>query len=391
MKVDFSNTRIAFLSKSSQELHQAHFLFKTLASPAMVNTGKSLTKFALRLGLPIKGVIKSTVYRQFVGGESIEECKPAIQKLAERHVRAILDYSAEGKENEAHFDKTARITKMTIDEATRNPGIPLTVFKPTGMFRFGLLEKVNAKAHLSEKESDEWRRGLDRFNGVIQYAVERSIPIMVDAEETWIQDVIDELVEDQMRIHNREKALVFNTLQFYRWDRLEYLKDLAERARTEGFKVGIKIVRGAYMEKENERAEDMGYPTPIQPDKESADRDYNDALRFITDNIDLITLVSGTHNENSNQVLVDLMNEKGIDKNDERVWFAQLYGMSDHISFNLAHHGFNVVKYLPFGPVEDVMPYLFRRAEENTSVAGQTGRELSLIEKELRRRKTDND
>lgn len=387
MKIDFSNTEVAFKSKSLTELRQSYFLFKTLSHPFLVNSGKAITKLSFRMGLPVRGVIKATVYEHFVGGESIEECNPAIMRLLENKVNTILDYSVEGKESEADFDRTMNTTLKTIEVSKTHVGIPLTVFKPTGVGRFALYEKVNKKETLSASEEAEWERVINRFYTIAQAAYDAGTPVMVDAEESWIQDCIDDLVQELMMKYNTVSPMVYNTLQMYRWDRIEYLKNAWSHADRHGYKMGMKIVRGAYMEKERDRALEHGYTDPIQPSKEATDHDYNQALSFILDHIDTISVVAGTHNEESSQLLVDLMNERGLSIDDPRIWFAQLYGMSDHISFNLAHQGFNVVKYVPFGPVQDVMPYLFRRAEENTSVAGQTGRELTLIDKELERRK----
>ena len=387
MKIDFSNTEVAFKSKSLTELRQSYFLFKTLSHPFLVNSGKAITKLSFRIGLPVRGVIKATVYEHFVGGESIEECNPAIMRLLENKVNTILDYSVEGKESEADFDRTMNTTLKTIEVSKTHVGIPLTVFKPTGVGRFALYEKVNKKETLSASEEAEWERVINRFYTIAQAAYDAGTPVMVDAEESWIQDCIDDLVQELMMKYNRVSPMVYNTLQMYRWDRIEYLKNAWSHADRHGYKMGMKIVRGAYMEKERDRALEHGYTDPIQPSKEATDHDYNQALSFILDHIDTFSVVAGTHNEESSQLLVDLMNERGLSIDDPRIWFAQLYGMSDHISFNLAHQGFNVVKYVPFGPVQDVMPYLFRRAEENTSVAGQTGRELTLIDKELERRK----
>lgn len=387
MKIDFSNTEVAFANKSLRELRQAYFLFKTLSHPFLVSSGKALTKMSFRMGLPVKGVIKATVYEHFVGGETIEECHSAILKLLEGKVYTILDYSVEGKDSESDFDRTRDTIIETIEVSKTNSGVPLTVFKPTGLGRFGLYEKVNRKESLNAEESAEWERIMARFYAIAEAAHESGNPVMVDAEESWIQDCIDDIVQELMMKFNTVKPIVYNTLQMYRWDRIEFLKNAWSHANRHGYKIGVKVVRGAYMEKERDRAEKLGYKSPIQPTKDATDRDYDEALRFIVEHIDEISLVAGTHNEESSQLLVNLMEEKGLKLDDPRIWFAQLYGMSDHISFNLSHLGFNVVKYLPFGPVKDVMPYLFRRAEENTSVAGQTGRELTLLENELDRRK----
>lgn len=389
MLINFSDTATAFRNKSNFSLRKGYLLFSTLAHPWIVRSGKHLTEFAFGAHLPVKGLIKTTVFNQFCGGETIEECSESIQGLIDMGVGSILDYSVEGKEAESEFDRTKENIIATIKYAQNKTGVPIAVFKPTGMGRFALLEKVSAHHDLSNVEQLEWDRVVDRFHQIAQTAYECNIPVMVDAEESWIQNAVDELVTSLMMEFNKERVVILNTIQFYRHDRLEFLHRSIDHAEKHGYFYGVKIVRGAYMEKERERAEENGYPDPIQPDKASSDRDYDAGIRLLMDNIHRLNFVCGTHNEASSQLLVNLMMEKGIDPGDRRVWFAQLYGMSDHISFNLAASGFNVVKYLPFGPVADVMPYLIRRAEENTSVAGQTGRELGLIKAELRRRKQE--
>jgi proline dehydrogenase len=389
--VSFENTRAAFAYRSDDDLRQSHALFRIIAHPRLVKWGSAATKLALALRLPITQVVKSTVFRQFVGGETMEEALPTAQKLAQYGVQSILDYSAEGKDDEATFDRTAEIIRASIRYAAQNKEVfPLSVFKPTGVARFGLMERISAGQALTDAESAEWQRAIQRMQSICSLAVELRQPVMIDAEESWIQPAVDAAAEDLMRAYNRGAVWVYSTAQMYRHDRLAYIRQLAEKARREGFFAGMKVVRGAYMEKERLRAKQMGYPSPIQPDKQSTDRDYNLALELILQNLDHMALVAGTHNEESSMALIQLMQAMGISKNDHRVHFSQLYGMSDHISFNLAAAGYPVVKYLPFGPVNDVLPYLIRRAEENTSVAGQTGRELLLIAQELKRRKLDH-
>lgn len=385
--IDFQNTEIAFKAKSNADLKRAHWLFRAIGKPWLVSSGSWLATTSLKLGLPVKGLIRATVFKQFCGGESIPACASAISVMNALGVQSILDYSVEGKETEKDFERTCEKTIETIRFGKDNPGLPLAVFKPTGMSRNALMEKVSNGQALTPAEEQEWGRVRERFRRIAKTAAELRQPVMIDAEETWIQPAADALAEELMKEFNTDGCWVYTTLQMYRHDRLEYLRKLGAWGREQGIKVGVKIVRGAYMEKERDRAEELGYPSPIQPDKTSTDRDYNEALRYILDNLDLFYLVAGTHNEESAGLLVKLMEEKGTDKRDPRVYFSQLYGMSDHISFNLAAAGYHVVKYLPFGPVEDVLPYLIRRAEENTSVAGQTGRELRLIREELRRRK----
>lgn len=386
MKIDFSNTKIAFQNKTNFELRKAHLLFSSLAFPWLVNILKKVTTFALKVHLPIKGIIKATVYNQFVGGETIEECTPQIKKLEAQHVRAILDYSAEGKTSESDFDHTTQLTIDTILYAKANTDVPFSVFKPTGLGRFSLFEKVAAKGNLSDQEEKEWQRVLARFEKIAEASKTHGIPVLVDAEESWIQEPIDAIVTSLMKRFNTEKALIYNTAQMYRWDRLDHLKQAVIDAKNGKYFYGVKIVRGAYMEKERARALEKGYQDPIQPSKQACDNDFNIAIDLLLANYETVSTVVATHNADSTQICIDTMDQFGIAKDDNRVYMAQLFGMSDNLSMNVAHAGYNVVKYLPFGPVIDVMPYLFRRAEENTSVAGQTGRELQLIKQELKRR-----
>jgi proline dehydrogenase len=298
-----------------------------------------------------------------------------------------LDYSVEGKEEEAQFDAALEMTLKTIEFAKERQAIPFAVFKPTGFGRLDLYTKVGEKSALTAVEETEWNNVKNRFEKVCKTAHEKDVALLIDAEESWMQDAADDLVEEMMRKYNKEKVIVFSTLQLYRWDRLDYLKSLHERAKTEGFYIGMKLVRGAYMEKENKRAEELGYPTPICASKQATDDNYNAALDYMMQHIDKMALFAGTHNEESSYKLLEMLKENNIAINDRRIWFGQLYGMSDNISCNLAENGYNVAKYLPFGPVRDVMPYLIRRAEENTSVAGQTSRELNLLKTERERRK----
>ena len=385
--IDFTNTEVAFKMKTKNDLRQSKLLFATLSSPQVVQTLKGLTLASLFLKLPIKGIVKATVFRQFCGGESVEECQPQIDRLAEGNVQAILDYSVEGKAEEADFDRTLETTLNTIRFAQNNPGVPFGVFKPTGVGAIEWYEKVSLKQELSAEESESWARVLARWEKIFMLASEMKIPVMIDAEESWIQPVVDELAFGFMAKYNTQTPIVYNTAQLYRHDRLEQLKMALARAKEEGFIYGVKIVRGAYMEKERKRAEAKGYTDPIQPNKAATDRDYNAALELILSNLEHMAVVVGTHNEDSVALTATLMRKHGIAFDSRKVYVAQLFGMSDHISFNAANSGLNVAKYLPFGPVKDVLPYLFRRAEENTSVEGQTGRELGLITKELDRRK----
>jgi proline dehydrogenase len=302
-------------------------------------------------------------------------------------VSSVLDYSVEGKEEETQFDAALAMTLKTIVFAKEREAIPFAVFKPTGFGRIDLYEKVGEKTDLTVAEEAEWQRIIARFDTACKAAFENDVFLLIDAEESWMQDAADAIVTDMMRTYNKQKAIVFNTLQMYRWDRLDNLKQLHELAKTEGFHIGMKLVRGAYMEKENDRAAAKGLQSPICVSKKATDVNYDAAVLYMVENLNQMAIFAGTHNEESSYKLMQLLDEKGIAKDDKRIFFGQLLGMSDNISFNLAAHNYNVAKYLPFGPVRDVMPYLIRRAEENTSVAGQTSRELTLIEKEKKRRK----
>ncbi|MGB0837587.1 MAG: proline dehydrogenase family protein [Flavobacteriaceae bacterium] len=381
----FQDTQIAFATKSDSQLERANFLFSMIKSEKLVKIGTAATNFAIKAHLPVEGLIRATVFDHFCGGVTERDCVPNIEKNYKKGVASILDYSVEGKENEEEFNKAMNKTLDTIEFAKNNPAIPFAVFKPTGFGRFALYQKLTEGLKLSEQENDEWEIIKSRFNKVCKAAFEADVPLLIDAEESWMQDAADDLIEEMMATYNVEKAIVYNTLQMYRWDRLDYLKALHERADEIGFHIGMKIVRGAYMEKERERAQEMGYESPICVDKAATDQNYNACLTYMVENG--MNVYAGTHNEESSLLFIELMNKFGIEKTADHAWFGQLFGMSDHISFNLGALGYNVSKYVPFGPVKDVMPYLIRRAEENTSVAGQTNRELDLIKKERARRK----
>ena len=386
--ISFDNTGIAFSYKSDKELKRAYTMFKLVGKSWLVQLGKKMVPIAFKLRLPINGLIKSTIFKQFCGGETIDDCDETIQTLFDNKVGTILDYSVEGKTEEVDFDATRDEIMATIEKAKGNKAIPFAVFKVTGLSRHAILEKLNdINAEPTVLERAEFARVVDRINDICAHAHKSDCPIFIDAEESWIQNTIDRVVEAMMAKYNKEKCIVYNTLQMYRHDRLEYLRNGISKAKREGYKFGGKLVRGAYMEKERDRAAEMGYPSPIQPDKETCDVDFNEGIRLMVQEIEHCALCCGTHNEESSLLLVDLLEEYGVAKDDKRVYFAQLLGMSDHISFNLAHAGYQVAKYVPYGPVKEVMPYLLRRADENTSVAGQTGRELSLISKEWKRRK----
>lgn len=385
--LSFNNTEIAFRHKSDKELRRAYFLFSVMGNPTLVKMGKGLTNFGLKAHLPIKGMIKKTIFSQFCGGETIDECTKTINHLWESRIGTILDYSIEGKTSDEDFEATTQEIIATIEKGKGNEAIPFAVFKITGICRFNVLEQTNDSLdNIPADIRKDYDAMHERVNRICKAGYEAKVPVFIDAEETWIQDTIDRVTHEMMELYNKEQVIVYNTVQIYRHDRLEFLKKHVQWAKEKGLKYGVKLVRGAYMEKERARAIAKGYDSPIQPDKEACDRDYNLALEFLLDEIDYMALVAGTHNEYSSQFLAELLNKKNIAKDDKRVYFAQLLGMSDHISYNLANAGYNVAKYVPYGPVKEVMPYLLRRANENTSVKGQTGRELSLIRTERERR-----
>jgi proline dehydrogenase len=387
MEKIFNDTQVAFSLKSDTELDRAYFLFKLIDSQPLVRIGTAVTNFAIKAHLPVEGLIRATVFDHFCGGVNEDDCLSVVDKMYTKGVSSVLDYSVEGKEEETQFDAALEMTLKTIEFAKEKQAIPFAVFKPTGFGRLDLYEKLGAQETLSITEQQEWDRIVVRFDTVCKEAHQKDVALLIDAEESWMQDAADDLVTEMMRRYNKEKAIVFNTLQMYRWDRLDYLEKLHEKAKAEGFYIGMKLVRGAYMEKENARAEEKGYPSPICVSKEATDINYDASVHYMLEHLDTMAIFAGTHNEESSYRLMQLMQEKNIKKNDSRIWFGQLYGMSDNISYNLAAHGYNVAKYLPFGPVHDVMPYLIRRAEENTSVAGQTSRELNLLKTERDRRK----
>ena len=383
--LSFDNTENAFKAKNNSEINRSYQLFKLIGNPTLVKFGAAVTPLALAIGF--KGIIKKTIFKQFVGGENIEDCSKTIAELAKYNIGTILDYSVEGKDSEADFDACCNETLDTIKKAKNDKNIPFCVFKTTGMARLALLEKVSAGATLSVNETAEWKRVEERISKVCEAAAAANQPVFIDAEESWIQQAIDDLANANMEKLNKNKAIVYNTYQLYRKDRLAYLQQTFKNAKNKGFHVGAKLVRGAYMEKERERAITNKYPSPIQDTKEDTDKDYDLALDLCLANIDIMAVCAGSHNEKSSLHLVELMSKNNIPKTDTRIYFSQLLGMSDHISYNLSTEGYNVAKYVPYGPVKEVLPYLIRRAQENTSVKGQTGRELALIIKEKERRK----
>lgn len=402
--ISFDNTAIAFAHKSDKELREAYRLFSLMGYPWLVKLGTRLTPWAINSGLPVKGIIRNTIFEQFVGGETLEETAVVAKKLARSHVQVILDYGVEGKEGEANFDHARDEFIRVIDYAASQPNVPFMSIKVTGFARFALLEKLDALMHASTEpslvrrynaavnglnsgEQSEWQRVIARMRAICTEAKKVHVGVLVDAEESWIQDPVDALTMQMMDEYNKGVLVLYNTVQLYRHDRLEFLQKCYEAAEQRDFLLGVKLVRGAYMEKERKRAEEQGYHSPIQPNKEATDKDYNAAVHLCIEHLSRIGLIVATHNEYSNLLTVKLLEENGLPHNHPHVHFSQLYGMSDNITYNLANAGCSVSKYLPFGPIKDVIPYLMRRAQENTSVKGQTGRELGLLKKELNRRK----
>jgi proline dehydrogenase len=387
MKPEFDNTEIAFRYRTNRELKKANFLFSFMASPLLTKLGIGAAQLSMKWHLPVKGLLKSTIFSQFCGGETLEETAATSENISKYNVDTILDYGVEGKESDAEFDKAVPEFVKAVKYAASQKHIPFISLKVTGFARFGLLEKMNAKQTLTSEEVAEWNRVIGRIDEICKNAAERNVMVLIDAEETWIIEPCNELTEAMMEKYNRKQVVVFNTYQFYCHGTLPFLKYSIEEASKKGYLLGAKLVRGAYMEKERARAAAMNYQDPIQPDKESTDRDYDAGVLLCLQNLDKLALFIGTHNEKSCATAVEYMERNGIEPKNPRVFFSQLYGMSDNISFNIANAGYHVSKYLPYGPVKDVIPYLMRRAQENTSVAGQTSRELLLIQKEMKRRK----
>lgn len=384
----FDDTQTAFELKKDKDLKKAKFLFNLMASPSLTKFGTYFFKVPFATNLPfVKSIVRNTIYKQFVGGESTKECLEVAKLLYKHGVSSIMDYSVEGQTTEEEFDHVKDEILKLIQISKENPTeIPCVVFKPTGFGRIGIYEKVGHNMPMADHEKASWQNIRRRFEEVCQNAFENGVPIMADAEDSWMQDAADNLMDEMMQKFNKERCIVWSTLQMYRHDRLDYMKKIYDKAEKENYLVGFKIVRGAYMEKERERAKVMGYQDPIQPNKEATDRDFNEVMEFMVSHLGRISIFAGTHNEYSCELLTQLMDKYRIEKNNYRVWFGQLYGMSDNISFILGKKGYNVAKYLPYGPIKKVMPYLIRRAQENTSVAGQTNRELLLIKKEIKRR-----
>ncbi len=387
--LDFNNTEIAFAWKTDKELNKAVMLLKIIGSNTLVKTGSFLSKLALSIHFPIDWAVKPTIYSHFVGSETLEACTPLVEKFAKFNVKAVLDYSVEGGDTDEKINVALKETLRTIDNAAKNPNIPFAVFKPTAFGFPEMLKKAGRGEKLNQEELKEADKFKQRVHTLCQKAFDNNVPIMIDAEDVAFQNFVDDVVYDLMLEFNKEKAIVYNTLQMYRKDRLDFLKQLHEKAQKDNIKIGIKFVRGAYMERERELAKELGYEDPIYPNKEQTDKAFDAALKYAVEHIDRISIFNGTHNEKSAMYFVELMAEHGIAKDDPRCFSAQLYGMSDHITFNLAKAGYNSTKYTPYGPIKHVLPYLLRRTEENTSVAGQTPRELQLLKTEKLRRKNN--
>ena len=383
----FDNTKVAFAAKTDAALERAYFLFKLIANEPLVRIGSLVANFALKAHLPVEGLIRATVFDHFCSGTTAKESIKVVNSLAEQGVYSVLDYSVEGAKEEISLDACLENTLSTIDLSAKSKHIPFTVFKPTGFGDPYLYQKVSRGHDLNDNDIAAWERIRKRFTRCCEAAKGNGVKLLIDAEESWLQPAINRLVEEMMEKFNTDEVIIFTTVQMYLKDRLHYLEEIAQKAKTKGFKVGIKIVRGAYMEKEAARALDKGYENPVCPSKKATDKNFNDGWRFIIDRLDIFSLYFGSHNEESTYAILNEIKKRNLAIDHQNIWFGQLYGMSDHISFNLAKAGFNVTKYLPFGPVKDVLPYLIRRAEENTSVAGQSIRELELIEKERKRRK----
>jgi len=389
-EINFEDTKTAFRIKSDRDLRRAYILFKLISYPILVKIGNPVIKVCSALRIPIGWIVKPTAFKHFVGGETLEDCQPAVEKIKTANVYSILDYSVEGKESDKAISAALEETLRAVKNAGKNPEIPFAVFKPTAFGKHHALEVLSGDGTPDAEILEEGEKFRSRIDTLCKMAFENDIPIMIDAEDTYIQHFIDKVGMEMMQKYNKKKCIVYNTYQMYRHDRIAILEADIKKAREEKFFLGAKFVRGAYMERERLRAEKMGYEDPIQTDKESTDKDYNLALKISMDNLDIVSIFNGTHNEYSSKYLSDLMIEQGINPADKRIWFSQLYGMSEHISYNLSDAGFNVAKYVPYGPVRFVLPYLMRRVEENSSVKGQTGRELSLIKKERQRRKHEN-
>lgn len=390
-EVTFDNLKTAFDGKSDTDIRRAYWLFRAINSNLLVRVGPMVLKAALWLRLPVLGIVKATIFRQFCGGENIDDCSVTIKKLYSSGLGSVLDYSIEGEENEETFDSTCDEICRTIERSSGDPSIPFCVFKMTGVGRFEILARKSEGKSMNGDEENEFARIRDRVHRICSLASQKKVRVFIDAEESWIQQAIDDITDEMMQKFNASgRAVVFNTIQLYRTDRYDFMIESHRKALSGGYILGVKLVRGAYMEKERDRAMKLGYPSPIHTTHSNTNKDYDRALVYCMEHTDSIEVCAGTHNEHSSLLLTSLMNEKGLDPSDDRIWFSQLLGMSDHISYNLARAGYNVAKYVPYGPVKAVLPYLIRRAQENTSIAGQMGRELKMIISEQKRRKKRN-
>lgn len=381
------NTEVAFASKSDADLKKAYYLFSLIDNPTLTKIGTSLLNGVMNLNIPIEWAVKPIIFNHFCGGTTQEDCLPVIYRMGKSGVSSVLDYAVEGDSDEAGYESTYQKTLETLDFIKTHKDVAFGVFKPTGFGAMDVYQKVSQGESLSQDEQKQWEAIKQRYDGICRKAFEYDIPVLIDAEESWIQPAVDALVEDMMKQYNKEKAIVYNTLQMYRHDRMPYFESLYQKAVEHQFFIGVKVVRGAYMEKENKRAKELGYVSPICPTKQATDDNYNTALEFVGKHLHRISIFAGTHNQQSVLLLTEIINKSQVAPNMQNVWFGQLYGMSDHLSYNLAHKGYKIAKYLPFGPVHKTIPYLIRRAQENTSVKGQSSRELMLITKELQRRK----
>lgn len=385
--LDFSNTQIAFERKSDKALKKMARMFSLMNNRTLVNVGSKLGMLAIKMRLPISTIVKKTIFEQFCGGTTLLECQSTVHELYAHQVQTILDYGAEAKHTEKDFNATMRETIRAIKFANENLSVPVVSCKITGLARFEILEKLQEGIELSDEEQEEYKNAFKRMDSLCHVAHEFNVGIFIDAEESWIQNTIDFFARSMMERYNKEKVIIYNTFQLYRHDRLEFLKSSHHQAKKEGYLLGAKLVRGAYMEKENNRAEEMGYPTPIQPNKQATDDDYNKGIEYCIDNYEEIAMCNASHNEHSAMLMAELISERGLPKKHPHLNFCQLLGMSDHLSFNLAKAGYCVAKYVPYGPVRDVVPYLIRRARENTAVVGDMSRELGFIKNEMKRRK----
>ena len=380
----FSNKYIDYTTKSKRELYETLLLFKLLSNSHLVYIGKHLLKFSIKIKLPISNLIKKTIFKHFCGGENIIESQKKIRELGKHNIKTILDYSVEGQNHVNNLEQVYQEIMNNLDVAQNNTLIPFCVFKITGISRFELLTKISAEIPLNTQEKNELKILKNRLNKICSKAQELNKPILIDAEESWIQNAIDDLVEALMIRFNKKTVLVYNTIQFYRWDKLKYMKKLHETGKSRNFKIGVKIVRGAYMEKERFRAQQKNYKSPIHKDKLACDHDFNKASKYCLDHLNDISVCFGTHNEQSTKYILELMQKYNIDNSDKRIYFSQLLGMSDNISFYLAHFNYNVAKYVPYGPVKYVIPYLIRRAEENSSIGSQTDGEIKRIKQVIK-------